>query len=423
MVTGQSLSATCSVYFQNPKGSAYATGNQIVNPSHMKVTVPVIASGVGTIAVMARNSGAVTAMIPEGHVLPFEVKPTVPVLQSISPAQALPGQLVQVVGSKYTQGEPYMAYFVNSAGKKANAQINWLNATTFRVAVPDMERDASINEGAQYANTFYITRGSAVSNRLPLTVLPAPKCVLKSVSPTVQWAKSYVDLTGNYLTRDCDISFYSSTGQAFPAMNKATKGYGVNVQVPDMPSGKGFISTKPAGASQAGAMIPIEVKTVPSLLAKRVDVQGIQGFGQKILSVPSKRYNAGESSKIQGQVFECSAECDVYQNAGVYTYVYTFDMVESVVLNRYLNYMSLKWPDLNDGSLKYGFDLQHMGIGNEASLLKGDTKDEFSMDFWTRGKRHCSYIQSKRAPVKGPVTMADGPGFWIRVYDFYVPAP
>jgi hypothetical protein len=63
-----------------------------------------------------------------------------------------------------------------------------------------------------------------------------------------------------------------------------------------------------------------------------------------------------------------------------------------------------------------------MGISDEAFLLKSDTKYELSMTFWTRGKRLCSYIQSKRAPVKGSVFMADGPGFGISVYDFYVPA-
>jgi hypothetical protein len=424
VVTGQGLSATCSVYFQNPAGGVYATGNQLIDPSHLKVIVPVMASGKGTIAVREKNSAATMAMDSTGHVLPFEVKPTVPVLQSITASPVTPGQQVQVVGSPLKQGEVYTAYFVSSEGKSASAPVTWLNATTFRAVVPDLERYAYMNEGTQYANTFYVKRGSTPSNRLTLKVLPAPKCVIMSVNPTVQWAKGYVDLTGSYLTRDCDITFYSSTGQAFTATNKGARDYGINVQVPDMPGGKGYVSAKPAGSSQAGAKIPFEAKALPALLANRVDVQTTeQGFGQRVMSVPSKPYKALSSPVTPDYPFECDAQCEVYQNGGVYTYVYTFDIKEYVVTQKNLGYLALKWPDLNDSSLKYGFDLKHMGISSDAFLLKGETQHELQMTFWTRGKKHSSYIQSKRAPVKGWVRMADVHGQVIDVYDFYVPAP
>ena len=447
VITGERLSGNCSVYFQNPSGGAEATSTQTIDPSHMKVIVPVMASGKGTIAIRVRNSAVSarnvtvigTATTATTNVQPFEVKPTVPVLQSVSPSPATTGQQITLIGTNLKQGETYTAHFVSSTGKRVTAPLIWLSMSAFRVVVPDMETSYGFQDSAQYLDTFFVTRGNTPSNRLPLKVLPAPRCVLTSVNPAIEWTKGYVTLNGSYLTPDCDITFYASTGQAFPATSKNMRSGGLSVQVPDMPGGKGFISAKPLGAAQTGANIPFEAKPITPLLAVRADMAydmtQIQGLGPKIMGPDvAKRYSA-YSPATPNQPFVCNANYDVYQNGNVYTYAYWFSIEEFVVTQRYLSWVRLVWPDLNDSSLKYGVLLWSVALTScfntpavSMSCIKGETKHNLEMDFSVISSPHqCKslwvYIQSKRPPQLGNVDVADQFGQVCFIRDFMVPTP
>lgn len=424
VVTGQGLSVNCSVYFQNPAGGAYATGTQTVDPSHMKVVVPVMASGKGTIAVQVRNS-AIQGLQSASHVQPFEVKPTVPVLQSVSRPAALPGEQVNVYGSNFKQGEPYAAWVVSSTGKRVSAQLTWLTAASFRVTVPDPDQSYGTMEGTQFPNTIFITRGATPSNRLPLQVLPAPRCVLKSITPAAEFTGGYVTLNGSYMIPDCDVLFHSATGQVFPATSKHTRDYGLSVQIPQMPGGKGFISARPKGASADGVRYPFEVKALTPLMAMRVDQMDIQGFGQKIQSsaAPAKVYRSN-ISKPDVPPFDCRATYEVYQNGSVYTYVYTFKIEEFVVTQRYLKWMGVNWPDRNDGSLKYGVILSKSEMqASEANYVKGEIRPGDWFLIGGGGKKSlCVYLQSKRPPAQGKTVEIDDFQSWpIFIYDFMAP--
>jgi hypothetical protein len=440
VLTGQRLSGNCSVYFQNPSGGADAVSIQTIDSEHMKVIVPVMHSGKGTIAMGVRNSAvsahnvtiAGTAPTATTNVQPFEVKPSVPVLQSVSPSPAPTGQQITVIGSNLKQGEAYTAHFVSSTGKRVIAAIKWLSMSSFSVVVPDMEQSLGYQDSAP--DTFFVTRGNTPSNRLPLKVLPAPHCVLTSVNPAIQWTKDYVTLNGSYLTPDCDITFYTSTGQAFPATSKNMRSDGLSVQVPDMPGGKGSISAKPLGAAQTGAKIPFEAKPLTPLLAVRADMEQIQGFGQKIMGPGvSKNYTA-YSPVTPSQPFVCSANYDVYQNGSVYTYVYSFGIVEFVVTQRYLDWARLVWPDLNDSSLKYGVLLLSVGVTSclhntavSMNSIKGETKHNLEIAFFAQPPNYCKslfvYIQSKRPPKLGEVDVGDQFGQVCFMRDFMVPTP
>jgi hypothetical protein len=432
VITGQGLSENCSVYFQNPSGGAEATSTQTIDPSHMKVIVPVMASGKGTIAIRVRSS-AVSARnltvigTATTNVQPFEVKPTVPVLQSVSPSPATTGQQITLIGTNLKQGETYTAHFVSSTGKRVTAPLIWLSMSAFRVVVPDMETSYGFQDSAQYPDTFFVTRGSTPSNRLALKVLPAPRCVLQSVNPAIQWIKEYVTLNGSYLTPDCDITFYASTGQAFPATSKNMRSGGLSVQVPDMPGGKGFISAKPLGAAQTGAKIPFEAMPLTPLLAARADMWTIQGFGQKIMGPDVCKNYTAYSPATPNQPFVCCSKYEVYQNGSVYTYVYTFHIIEFVVTTRTLSYVTLVWPDLNDSSLKYGVEIQGSGLNTtqeSMAWIKGETRHNLEMDFFTQhGKALCVYIQSKRPPKLGNVQVGDMFGQVCFIRDFMVPTP
>lgn len=425
MVTGQGLGVNCSVYFQNAAGGAYAAGTQTVDPSHMKVIVPVMPSGKGTIAVKVRNI-AVSSLQAATNAQPFEVRPTVPVLQSVSSSPATTGQQVNVYGSNLKQGEPYTAYFVSSTGKRVSAPLTWLTAASFRVLVPDMEQSFGYQDGAQFPDTFYVTRGSTPSNRLSLKVLPAPRCVLKSLNPAAEYATGYVNLNGSYMLPDCDITFYSSTGQPFPATVKNIRDYGLNVKIPEMPVGKVFISAKPKGAASDGVRLPFEIKGLTPLLALRADLWEIQGFGQKITAsgLPVKIYKSNLSAP-NVPPFECLASYEVYQNGNVYTYVYSFKIQEFAVTVRYLKWMAMRWPDLNDGTLKYGVILSKSELqGAEANYVKGEIRPQEWFLMGGGGKKSlCVYLQSKRPPAQGTVQIDDFQSWPIFIYDFMVPTP
>jgi len=446
VITGERLSGNCSVYFQNPSGGAEATSTQTIDPSHMKVIVPVMASGKGTIAIRVRNSAVSarnvtvigTATTATTNVQPFEVKPTVPVLQSVSPSPATTGQQITLIGTNLKQGEAYTAHFVSSTGKRVTAPLIWLSMSSFNVVVPDMETSYGFQDSAQYLDTFFVTRGNTPSNRLPLKVLPAPRCVLTSVNPAIEWTKGYVTLNGSYLTPDCDITFYASTGQAFPATSKNMRSGGLSVQVPDMPGGKGFISAKPLGAAQTGAKIPFEAKPLTPLLAVRADMDynltQIQGLGQKIMGPDVSNNYTAYSPVTPNQPFVCSATYAVYQNGSVYTYAYSFSIVEFVVTQRYLSWVLLVWPDLNDSSLKYGFLLWSVAESKcfnnttvSMNSIKGETNHNLVMNFFAMPPHYCQslwvYIQSKRPPKLGNVEVADQFGQVCFISDFMVPTP
>jgi hypothetical protein len=311
--------------------------------------------------------------------------------------------------------------------------------SSFNVVVPDMETSYGFQDSAQYPDTFFVTRGNTPSNRLPLKVLPAPHCVLQSVNPAIEWTKGYVTLNGSYLTPDCDITFYASTGQAFPATGKWMRSDGLSVQVPDMPGGKGFISAKPLGAAQAGAKIPFEAKALTPLLAVRADMDynltQIQGLGQKIMGPDVSNNYTAYSPVTPNQPFVCSATYAVYQNGSVYTYAYSFSIVEFVVTQRYLKWVRLVWPDLNDSSLKYGVLL--WSVAESAcfkdttvtmNCIKGETSHNLEIDFFAIPSAHyCKslwvYIQSKRPPKLGNVDVADQFGQVCFMRDFMVPTP
>jgi len=429
VITGQGLSGSCSVYFQNPSTGKSATSIQIIDPLHMKVIVPFMPPGKGTIAVHNRTGGALANTNTAGHVLPFEVKPTVPVVLNASQASTEPGQkiLLNCSNLRAAPGVLYSAFFISAKGWRVYKVTEVLNATTLRVQVPDMEKDPGIQLGLENANSVYITRdiveGKTQSNYVPFKVLPAPRCKLAAVSPNVQDAKGYVTLGGSYITPDCDITFYTPTGQAFPAKNKNVIPTGLNVQVPDMPGGKGFVSAKPAGATQAGVTVPFEVRGLTPLLAVRNDISAIQGFGQKIMGIDWK---TGQVNTSSGQPFKCDMKYEVYQNGSVYTYVYKFAINETVATTRYLGWMSLIWPDLNDSSLKYGVGLQDSKLTYQeaTTFIKCETKSNLSMVFSNlHSKYSCGYIQSKRPPKPGTVTIADASGWGISMSDFMVPTP
>ncbi|MEW6721100.1 MAG: IPT/TIG domain-containing protein [Thermodesulfobacteriota bacterium] len=427
VLTGQGLSGSCSVYFQNASGGAYAAGSQTISPTQMKVIVPVLASGMGTISVRPRNSALPAGIQAAMGAKPFEVKPTVPVLQSVSHAPATTGEQINVYGSNFKQGEPYGAWFVSSTGKRVPAPpLTWLTATSFRVTVPDLEQNFGYQDGAQYPDTFFVTRGSTPSNRLPLKVLPAPRCLLKTVTPVAEYATGFVTLNGSYMLPECDVLFHSSTGQVFPATSKHIRDYGLSVMIPDMPGGKGYISAKPAGTAATGVKLPFEVKALTPLLAVRADQMDIGGFGQKIMPAGPQGVKIYKSNITKPNVppFECQASYEVYRNGSVYTYVYSFKIEEFAVTQRYLKWMGINWPDRNDGALKYGVILSKSGMNSyEANYVKGEIRPGDWFLIGGGGKKSfCVYIQSKRPPAQGKTVQIDDFQSWpIFIYDFMAP--
>jgi hypothetical protein len=424
VITGQGLSANCSVYFQNPAGGGHGTGGQAVDSSHLKVKVPMIASGKGTVAVSERTTAIVNPN-SAANALPFEIKPTIPVLKSASPTAAAPGQKITVSGTNLRQGADYIAYFISSEAKKFSVPVEWLNVTTFRVTTPDIEKLAGEPDGPQNANKCFVTRAGLPSNSLAVKILTAP--VLRTVSPAFEAPKAYVMLAGSYLTQDSEITFYTSSNQAFPAPTKKLYVAGLNVQVPDMPAGKGFVSAKSPGAAGTGSMIPFEVRPLTPLLAARADTFGGGIFGTRIkISDYAKVYKAYASPVTPQQPFACMAQYEVDQSGDVYTYIYTFEVNEFVLTTRILGRMGITWPDLNDTTLKYGVveSTSKFKAGDGKNVVTGDSIHDRELRMTTRsGRDLCVYIQSKRPPKLGDVQISDGFDQVCFISDFMVPTP
>ncbi len=430
-ITGRGLGTGCSVFFNNPSGGAYATNVQIIDSLHMRVVVPVMPSGKGTVAIRDRSNPMVNNN-STASILPFEVKASVAVLQSVTPGQSTPGPKIMLIGSNLRQGEPYKAHFITSQGKRIEAPLEWVNITTFRVTVPDPAKVTGYQDTMQNANTFYVTRGSTPSNRLPFKILPAQKCAVKSIYPSIGNAKEHVWLSGDSLSPACEVTFYTATGQPYPCTQKYQSSSGkLEVVIPDMPGSKGSVSTREAGSPQAAATIPYEVRGTAPLLATRVDVSYLQGTGTKIMgSAYAKTYiGTGPTSAPAQYPFQCLGSWSVCKNGDVYTYEYTIWMTEFVTTVRVLNRIRLIWPDLDNPALKYGTVSTSAKLTPElAHKVVTTSEHRLEIDFWTnRGglstKTMSVYLQSKKPPVTGSVETFDNYGQACIMNDAMVPAP
>lgn len=430
-ITGKGIGKGCSAYFKNPSGGAYATNVQIIDPHHMSVVVPVMASGAGNISMHDRNNPVVNVN-STANILPFQVKAPVPALQSVTPGQAQPGEKITLIGSNLRQGEPYKAHFVTSQGKRIEAPLEWMNVTTFRVTVPDPSKVAGYQDTMQNADKFHVTRGSMPSNRVSFKILPAAKCVVKSIYPSIGNAKEHVWISGDSLSPACEVTFYTATGQPYPCTQKLQSSGGkIEVVIPNMPGSKGTVSSREAGAPQPAATIPYEVRAAVALLATRADVSYLQAIGTKIMGSPyAKTYSGtGYTSAPPQYPFECISSWSVFKNGDVYTYEYTIWIKEFVNTVRVLDRIRLIWPDLDNPALKYGTVSTSAKLTPElARKVVTTSEHRLEIDFWTnRGglstKTMSVYLQSKKPPVMGSVETFDNYGQVCTMNDAMIPAP
>lgn len=186
-VSGINLNAACR-FFVN------AGGQQVeIYPQQNTLTaqlatfrIPSVKAGKGTIEAMPRTAAQAAA-----NQAPFEVQPSVPILQQVDPQAAFPGQDVMLNG-EYRPGEPFSGLFTLSNGEKFEAPGSLeTSGNQVRVRVPDIFRNKAgqlygadeLQRRMKLTATVAVKRGAQTSKAVPMLIRnPYPALIYYSKS-------------------------------------------------------------------------------------------------------------------------------------------------------------------------------------------------------------------------------------------------